>query len=258
LITSITFDDISPKYLSVDEFKNLIDFLDEVDINCTFFVVPYENLSCLSKRFSRCLRIALEKGHELALHGYIHVKNEFGVLYPVPLPVPFPSLKKQIERLKKALTFLANIVDERPFGFRAPLYLHNNATLKALSILGFRYDSSATLFKPAHNLHFRIKWLRVWRPFTKFGVVEIPVSGDYTYSLNSNNFNESLKIALRDFERVKSHDGVFVLNNHPKHFGNIGLRFLRILVESVSKKTVFLRLCDVAKIYKTHYINLDA
>jgi peptidoglycan/xylan/chitin deacetylase (PgdA/CDA1 family) len=253
----MTFDDISPEYLSVDEFMNLIKFLDEIDITCTFFVVPYKILSNSGKRFTSCLRIALKKGHELALHGYNHVKNEFGVFYPIPLPLPFPPIKKQKERLEKGLAFLANIIGVKPFGFRAPFYLHNNSTLKALSILGFRYDSSATLYKPAHNLRFRIKWLRVWRPFIKFDIIEVPVSGDYTYSLNGNNFNEFLKIALRDFERVKSHNGVFVLNNHPKRFKNFGEQFLRILVRSISKKTEFLRLCDVAEIYKTRLINSD-
>jgi peptidoglycan/xylan/chitin deacetylase (PgdA/CDA1 family) len=250
---SITFDDISPNFLTTLELKRIIRFLNEVNVACTFFVVPYEDkgISFTTENFTLHLKEALDYGHELALHGYKHTKNEFGCFYPIPLPVSFPTFTEQKYRLEEGLTKLMNLLGSRPVGFRAPFYLYNSVTLRALSKLGFSYDSSATLFKPAHNLRFRIKWLRVCRPFSRCGVIEIPVSGDYTYSLNGNNFYEFLKMALRDFERVKSHNGVFVLNNHPKRFRNFGERFLRILVKSLSKKAEFLRLCDVAEIYKT-------
>jgi len=42
LITSVTFDDLSPTYLTTLELKRLINFLDEIDVTYTLFVVPYE------------------------------------------------------------------------------------------------------------------------------------------------------------------------------------------------------------------------
>lgn len=214
MITSVTFDDISPAYLTIRELKRLINFLNEVNVVCTFFVVPYESW-----------------------------------FYPIPLPVPIPQFKKQKERLEKGLTILTNLTSVRPFGFRAPFYLHNGATLKALSNLGFRYDSSATLFKPTHGLHLRMRWLRDCKPFMREGVLEVPVSGDYTYSLKGSNFLELLRIAMRDFEYVKSRHGVFVLNNHPQRLTDVSYRFLRTFFKKLSGKTDFLKLCDVAEMY---------
>jgi peptidoglycan/xylan/chitin deacetylase (PgdA/CDA1 family) len=233
------------------ELKRLINFLDEVKVACTFFVVPYGDRSYPSatEKFTSYLRVALDGGHELALHGYRHTKNEFGCFYPIPLPIPLPTLKKQKERLEKGLANMMSLMGVRPLGFRAPFYLHNNVTLKVLSSLDFYYDSSETIFKPAHGMHLRIKWLRDCRPFVREHVMEIPVSGDYTYNLKRSNFSDFLRIAVRDFEWVKSRQGVFVLNNHPQHLSDNSYRFLRTLIKQLSKRTDFLRLCDVAKMY---------
>lgn len=97
---------------------------------------------------------------------------------------------------------MKNILGVKPLGFRAPYYLHNKVTLKALSSLGFNYDSSITIFKPTHSPRLRMKWLHDCKPCVKEGVVEIPVSGDYTYNLKNNNFYEYFRIAIRDFEWV--------------------------------------------------------
>lgn len=234
------------------ELKRLINFLDDVDVACTFFVVPYTNGSCSSdiEEFTSRLMTALDKGHELALHGYKHTKNEFGCFYPFPSPIPFPTLKKQKERLEKGVAIMMNLTGVRPLGFRAPFYLHNNLTFKALSSLGFCYDSSATIHKPTHSMHLRIRWLRDCKPFVSDGIIEIPVSGDYTFTLNDSDFFDYLKIAMRDFEQVRSSQGVFVLNNHPQYLSDTAYRFLRTLVKKFSKRTDFLRLCDVAAVTK--------
>lgn len=246
LISSLTFDDISPAYIAPSELKRLIEFLDELDVQCTFFVVPS---SLKGKEFILHLKMAMAHGHELALHGYLHVKNEFGILYPIPLPLPIPSLEKQRQHLRKGIEKMLTLTGVNPLGFRAPYYLHNNATFKALSSLGFRYDSSSTLFKPAHKLRLRLRWARRFEPFVTNGVVEISVSGDYTYNLENNNLSFPLRRALKDFEWVGSNGGVFVLNNHPQRFNENSYLFLRAFVKKLSKQTDFLRLCDVVEIF---------
>lgn len=246
LISSLTFDDISPAYITSSELERLIEFLDELDVQCTFFVVPS---SLEGKKFISHLKMARAYGHELALHGYLHVKNEFGILYPIPLPLPIPSLEKQREHLKKGIEKMLTLTGVNPLGFRAPYYLHNNASLKALSSLGFRYDSSSTLFKPAHKLRLRLRWARKFKPFVTDGIVEVPVSGDYTYAIKDNNLSFPLRRALKDFEWLESNGGVFVLNNHPQRINENSYLFLRTLVKKLSKQTDFLRLCDIAEMY---------
>jgi len=251
LITCLTFDDISPLYLTALELKRLMDLLNDINVKCTLFVTPngYEG-SCAREEFVSCLKTAVDYGHELALHGYMHTKNEFGCFYPIPLPIPFPTFIKQRERLQEGMRKLMRLTGVRPLGFRAPFYLHNNATLRALASLGFRYDSSATVFKPAHGMRLRIRWLRDCKPFVFEGVVEIPVSGDYAYNLEKRDFQGFLGRALKDFQWTASHEGVFVLNNHPERFKESGLQFLKQFIKLLSGKTVFLRLVDVVDTYQ--------
>jgi peptidoglycan/xylan/chitin deacetylase (PgdA/CDA1 family) len=231
------------------ELKRLINFLDEVNIVGTFFVVPYEDEShsSVTEDFASCLRAALDDGHELALHGYRHTKNEFGVFYQIPLPVPFPTFKRQKERIKRASEIFLNLIGVKPKGFRAPYYLYNRNTLKALSSLGFTYDSSATVFKTAHCSSFRVRWLRNCQPFFANGVLEAPVTGDYTFNLENYGFLDSLGIAMRDFRMVEFSGGIFVINNHPHCFRKRGFQFLTTVINKLHEKTVFHTLTDVAQ-----------
>lgn len=243
LFTCITFDDISPSYITSSKLEKLIEFLNELGVRCTFFVVP----SMLGKEFDSSLKMALAYGHELALHGYEHIKNEFGGFYPIPLPFSFPPFEKQKKLLEKGARKMQLLIGVNPLGFRAPFYLHNRATLRALSSLGFFYDSSATMFKPVHGSRLRLRWLHRFKPFVSDGVLEIPVSGDYTYNLGEGDFSSCLRRAVRDFSWIKSREGVFVLNNHPQRLGESGYLFLKTLVKKLSKQTEFSRLCDVSE-----------
>ena len=247
MITAITFDDISPAYLTPSKLKWLINCVNTLDITCTFFAVPKGYNGCASEEFVSYLKIALDHGHELALHGYMHTKNEFGIFYPIPLPIPYPTFKRQKEYIEKGREKLQNLFGVRVEGFRAPYYLHNNNTLKALSSLSFKYDSSATIFKTTHCSRFRVRWLRDYRPFLSKGIVEIPVTGDYTYNLENCVFLDSLKIAMRDFELMRSFNGIFVINNHPDRFHKIEFQLLKTLIKKIRGKTTFLRLIDAAQ-----------
>jgi len=248
VISSITFDDISPTYLPVSKLKGLVDFLNDLGICCTFFVVPIQNYSpCLRSEFAACLRFALSHGHELSLHGYEHIKNEFGYFYPIPLPViPIPSFEKQKERIasaKKALTQLAGV---EPLGFRSPFYLYNNATYEALSVLNFKYDSSKTIFKPTHGIRWRIRWVRNLGPYKVHDIVEIPVSGDYLYNVKNEDIFTSIRRALSDFAWIRSRNGVFVMNIHPHKLSSTSLqRFLHMFVSKILDKTEFVKLMDI-------------
>lgn len=186
-------------------------------------------------------------GHEIALHGYAHIKNEFGYLYPFPLPfIPFPSYKTQKDRLEKAITLLERLACVRPLGFRAPFYLHNDNTLKALSSLGFRYDSSKTIFKPTHGRSFRIRWSHKYKPHKVHGIIEIPVTGDYSYDLRESNLSYLVACAIHDFKWIKSQKGVFIVNIHLNRLdSNLLSRFLRIFIAKTKKLTDFVRLIDI-------------
>jgi hypothetical protein len=106
-----------------------------------------------------------------------------------------------------------------------------------------------TVFKPAHAAHLRVKWLSHCKPHRVHGLLEIPVTGDYTYDLNTTNFSISLKRAIRDFEWVTSGEGVFVMNIHPRPSdANLLYKFLKEFVKELRNRTCFSRLVDVALI----------
>lgn len=247
LITCFSFDDISLHFLTLPEFKQLLDSLNDFEIACTLFVVPSGLENHRSKdEFKDCLRGALDLGHELAQHGCIHSGNtyvsEFGCLFPLP----FPGYKKQKERIELGMKKFVRLTGVKPRGFRSPFYLHNAMTLKVLSELNFSYDSSKTIFKPAYCSRVRVKMMRSVIPSKIEDILEIPVTGDYTYNLKNFNFYDSLKQALRDFDWIKSRNGVFVLNNHPNHVDlKVLFAFLRVLISRISHKTDFMRLKDL-------------
>lgn len=197
------------------------------------------------------LKSADKMGHELGQHGTLHGKNSFISEFGCLLPLPLPGYRKQKERLEKGMNSFTRIVGRKPLGFRAPFYLHNTQTLKALANLGYKYDSSKTVFKPTHGLTFRG---RLCRPLISDveGMKQIPVTGDYTYYLSDSTFSNALKRAIRDFEWVnsfRSDNSVFVLNNHPNRLADTEFEllgtFLKIIVRRLSPKTKFMRLMDL-------------
>jgi peptidoglycan/xylan/chitin deacetylase (PgdA/CDA1 family) len=253
MISSITFDDISPEYLSAFELERLLKLLEEINVRCTFFVIPFWGVSYSVKHyFSLCLKKVSKSGHEIALHGYKHFKNEFGGLYPLPLSfIPYPSLEKQRENLEKATKLLERLTHVHPQGFRAPFYLYNKSTLKALSDLGFKYDSSKTIFKPTHHKLLRIRLSREYRPYKVHDVIEIPVTGDYTYNLSLSNFSDLLKSIIHDLKWMKSREGAFVINVHTNRSNSYLInRFLQIFVSEAKKITEFVRLIDIVDMYR--------
>jgi peptidoglycan/xylan/chitin deacetylase (PgdA/CDA1 family) len=255
LITSVTFDDISPAYLLANKFRSLLSFLDQICVSCTFFVVAGK--SPFDTGFKSCLKDAISSGHEMSLHGYMHSRNEFGYLavppsgifppFSIPMPsFPLPSFSKQKKSIEKAEKVLIELTGIKPLGFRAPGYLYNNQTLRVLSRMGYKYDSSKTLFKPVYAGNLRALLSRNCKPQKVYDLMEIPVTGDYTYDLNSSNFSYMIQMALRDFQLIASRDGVFVINIHPNRSDTILLtKFLQVLVKALHKKTDFSRLVDI-------------
>jgi predicted deacetylase len=243
MLSSLTFDDISPAYLSIEKLREFLSQLKDLDVKCTLFVVPTspKQTDTDIQTFFALLKTAHEMGHELGQHGFCHAGNgyfsEFGSL--VPLPVP--SYKKQRDRISEGMEIINKATGIKPVGFRAPYYLHSKRTLRALSDLGFKYDASKTLFKPAHSGGFRLKTMSNPKPFHVGNLLEIPTTGDYT--LKSANLDASVKAAMNDFEVVKQNGGIFVLNSHPNLVNLQTLfAFLKMFADKVRDKTEFMPL----------------
>ncbi|GIU83433.1 MAG: hypothetical protein KatS3mg008_0208 [Acidimicrobiales bacterium] len=137
--------------------REVFDFLAEEGVRATVFFVG--EVAC---RLPRLVEDAVAAGHEVALHGWVHV----------PLTRLEPTtFRDHLERGKDAI---ASAVGVEPTGFRAPTCSLVPSTLWAVDVLaesGFEWSSSVL---PASNPLFG------WpgaprRPFRwRSGLVEIP------------------------------------------------------------------------------------
>ena len=126
----------------------LLDLFDELNIKTTFFYTGY-----IADRYPDIVKIAHQRGHEIASHGYSHlVKNAFDVM----------SDKKIKEHLFKSKDTLEQIIGEEVISFRAPaLRIKKDFTLFLLDA-GFKIDSSVAsqrmdMFMSFGSMH-KLNW----------------------------------------------------------------------------------------------------
>lgn len=86
-------------------------------------------------------------GHEIAVHTMTH---STGNIYKGP-DTSFDTWIREIEGCREALTRYAGIPRDQIIGFRTPYLAYNADTFKALSLLGFSYDTSVPETSPGLN-----------------------------------------------------------------------------------------------------------
>lgn len=103
----------------------LLKLWDKYNINATWFVPAHS-----AESFPKQIRKIIDKGHEIALHGYTH---EF---------VSTLSEEQEREVLKKSIEVLTNMVGKKPRGWTAPAWTTSRSTIKLLEEFGIEYDHS--------------------------------------------------------------------------------------------------------------------
>lgn len=105
-----------------------LDLLGEIDARATFFV-----LGEVAERHPGRIREIVEAGHEVACHGFLHLRAD---------ERPVAEFRRDVERARWVLEQITG----RPVrGFRAPEWSLRhlaNPRLRAIAELGFQYDSS--------------------------------------------------------------------------------------------------------------------
>ena len=99
----------------------LLDFLDERNIKCTFFI-----LGTVALRFKKLILKITKHGHEIASHGTDHKLN---------YELSFNDLKKDI---KKSKVILEDISQINIHGYRAPCFSIEDRLFPILNELNFR------------------------------------------------------------------------------------------------------------------------
>lgn len=121
------------------KLQEVLKLLDKYNIKSTFFV-----LAELARNHPNIIKEIHSKGHEISCHGLNHdlVSNK--------------TLSQFKAELEAAKTTLEDIINEPVLGYRAPCFSLSDDSLKELSTLGFKYDSSFIKFSN-HKLYGQLK-----------------------------------------------------------------------------------------------------
>jgi polysaccharide deacetylase family protein (PEP-CTERM system associated) len=138
----------------------ILELFYKADIKATFFVLGW-----LAERYPQVVRKIVDEGHELASHGYEHVR----VSFQSP-----PAFIEDVGRTKKVLEDIGGC---RVRGYRAASYSIDEKTLWALDALaetGYRYSSS--IYPIRHDLYGMPKAPRFAFRYGNRGMLEIPIT----------------------------------------------------------------------------------
>jgi len=145
----------------------LVNLFEKHGILVTFFV-PGE----VARSHPDMVRLLCRRGHEVACHGLMHLKNEC-LLERVT----------QEEHIRKATQIIKEITGIKPVGFRAPCLRANKDTIALLSENGYLYDSSTIpTFIPGYYGNLDLRFKPYWWPLdspvdeNRETFLEIPVS----------------------------------------------------------------------------------
>lgn len=198
--------------------RRILDILERTGVRSTFFVP-----GLTADLHPRAVRDIAAAGHEIAHHGYHHLKPSG--LSPV----------EQAEQLDRGSEALERLTGERPVGYRAPMWDLSWEMLELLAERGFRYDSSlmdddspyvlstagvrgsAEAEGPAEQtiVEIPIQWsLDDWEQYcflpevTELGPIQTPA--------------HAIELWRSELEGVRRFGGCWVLTNHPFLSGRPG------------------------------------
>ena len=141
--------------------ERILLLLERRRIHATFFTLGW-----IAERYPAMLRRVAQAGHEVASHGYGHLRAS------EQSPAQFA---KDVGRSK---AILEQLTGQAVLGYRAPSFSIGAANLWAFDILqqaGYRYSSS---IYPIRHDHYGMPASPrfAWRPRGPHGVLELPVS----------------------------------------------------------------------------------
>jgi peptidoglycan-N-acetylglucosamine deacetylase len=204
-------DERSPGKLSQGEYgarrsvPRIIELLRKHEVPATFFVPAVMALLYPDQQ-----REAVELGHEVGIHGWIHERNSI------------LGIDAERELMQRASDTLEQVTGVRPAGIRTPSWDFSPHTLKLIRELGLIYDSSLMADDDPYEL------LEEGEPT---GVVELPpewIRDDFVY-FNMDRFSNLrphtppssvLEIWKGEFDGAYEEGGLFVLTMHPHVIGH--------------------------------------
>ena len=141
--------------------ERILLLLDSRRIHATFFTLGW-----IAERYPAMLRRVADAGHEVASHGYAHLRASE------------QSAAQFADDVRRSKTILEQITGLAVRGYRAPSFSIGAANLWAFDVLqeaGYRYSSS---IYPIRHDHYGMPDAPrfAWRPRGPQGMLELPVS----------------------------------------------------------------------------------
>ncbi len=141
--------------------QRILDLFEQKNVKATFFTLGW-----VAERYPQLVREIVQRGHELACHGYSHVR----VTEQSP-----EEFRQDVSLAKKILEDVSGV---EVTGYRAASYSigrNNLWALKILENLGFRYSSS--IYPVKHDLYGMPEAPRfAFHPEVAPGLLEVPIS----------------------------------------------------------------------------------
>lgn len=175
----------------------ILDLFAAHGIRATFFVLGW-----IGERYPRLVRRIVQEGHELASHGYSHVR------------VTRQTRRQFLEDVTHTRKLLEDIGGSQVLGYRAASYSIGAGNLWALDVLdeaGYRYSSS--IYPIRHDLYGMPEAPRF--PFRHGGlaILEIPIStlsiSNYRIPIGGGGYFRLYPYAVSRWaiRRVNRHEG---------------------------------------------------
>lgn len=149
--------------------RRIMDMFDENGVSATFFVLGW-----VAERYPDLIRDMVERGHEVASHGYSHIR----VTQQTPA-----QFREDIARTKKLLEDTAGC---EVLGYRAASYSIGEKNIWALDVLGEEgYVYSSSIYPVRHDIYGMPEAPRFPFRYGETGILEIPIT---TFVVNGRNF----------------------------------------------------------------------
>lgn len=184
----------------------ILDMFDAHNVKATFFI-----LGCIAEKHPALIRRIVECGHEVASHGYSHIR----VISQTP-----EQFRNDVIRTKN---ILEDISGHDVKGYRAASYSINSDNLWALGVLketGHIYSSS--IYPVKHDLYGMPEAPRYPFKLKEYDIIEVPVTtiqlAGKNYPCGGGGYFRLMpyllsKWALRHVNKVDDLSGVFYF--HP-------------------------------------------
>jgi len=252
----------TPGVLSRGEFGGrvgiyrVLEVLDRYQLPATFFVPGYT-----ADSFPEAVREVVARGHEIGHHGYLH---ESPTNY-----IGDPAGERAM--YEKGIEALERVAGVRPAGYRSPGWDLTDDSIRLLSELGFRYDSSLAaddyhcyfartgdvarldggfaFGQPSDIVEIPVSWS--WDDFPQFEFVSSP--GFTATALASPSKVFEIWASDVDYMVDRVPGGVFDLTMHPQVIGRgHRIKLLEQLIEHCLQypSLRFAQMGEVAEAYR--------